>query len=434
MSKIQECAAFINQSPTPFQAIDTIKERLLKAGYEELHEAKRWKIEKGSKYFTTRNHTSIIAFEIGNALEELTFNICASHSDVCSFKIKPEHVFTKNGYVQLNTEGYGGMLCSTWMDRPLSIAGRMMVMEKGALKEKLFDLKKPCCLIPNLAIHMNRKANDEMKYNKQIDMLPMLGLDNQEFNFKKFLAKHTQLDESDIHYFDGYLYNPEPCCIWGEDNEFISGPRLDDLEMAFASLEGMLASKNNRSVNVYCCFDNEEVGSRTRQGAASTFLSEILQRITLQLGLDSEDYYAALARSLMVSCDNAHALHPNHPEKADELNKPKLNQGVVVKFNAAQSYTSDAFSASYFDVLCKKAGIPTQPFTNRSDLVGGGTLGNVSAAQVSVASVDIGLAQLAMHSTFETAGAKDIEYCIDAMREFFDHTINIEESGSFKLS
>lgn len=434
MNYTKECANFIDRSPTAFHAIETIREQLKEYGFIELQEGQRWHIEKGGKYFTTRNHTSLIAFSIGSLLQKLTFNLCASHSDTCTFKIKPESVLNKNGYVQLNTEGYGGMLCSTWMDRPLSIAGRVMVKQNNQLKEQLFDLKQPCCLIPNVAIHMNRKANEEMKFNKQIDMLPMVGLNQAQFDFKAFLAKHLDLDPKAISYVDGYLYNPEKCVIWGEKNEFLSGPRLDDLEMAFATLQGFLQAHNEEAVNVYCCFDNEEVGSRTRQGAASTYLNETLQRICLGLKKDSEEYYAALACSMMVSCDNAHAVHPNHPEKADELNRPKLNQGIVIKFNAAQSYTSDAFSAAYFEEICQAEKLSTQTFTNRSDIAGGGTLGNISTSQVSIASVDIGLAQLAMHSTFETAGAFDIECCVKALRAFFNRTIVMLDSGTFKMS
>ncbi len=432
MENIEKCMQFIEQSSTPFQAIETISEILRENGFKELFEYNNWKLEKGNKYFTTRNHTSIIAFEIGKEAEDLTFNICASHSDVCTFKIKPNNVINRNGYVQLNTEGYGGMICSTWMDRPLSIAGRLFIEKDKAIKEVSFDLKEPVCLIPNMAIHINRTANEDMKFNKQVDMLPLMGFDHKEFNFNQFLAKRLNIEEANILGVDGYLYNPQKCQIWGENKEFISGPRLDDLEMAYATLTGFLQAENSKSVNVYCCFDNEEVGSHTRQGAASTFLQETLKRINVSLNKNEDDFYASLARSLMVSADNAHALHPNHPEKADDLNRPLLNKGIVIKYNAAQSYTTDALSAAYFTSICNRVGVPCQTFTNRSDAVGGGTLGNVSTSQVSIASVDIGLAQLAMHSTFETAGTLDIEYCIKALKAFFDHTIEIESNHTWR--
>lgn len=430
---IEECAAFIDASPTAFQAVENIRRKLLAKGFVELEEGRRWKIERGGRYFTLRNHSSLIAFAPGAQLDLLSFNLSASHSDACSFKIKPQCVFQKDGYVQLNVEGYGGMLCSTWMDRPLTIAGRAMIEEDGILHEEHFNLKEPVCLIPNLAIHMNRGVNEQTSYNKQIDMLPVIALNDKEFDFKKMLAKYLKKPAESISYFDGYLVNTEKCVIWGENKEFISGPRLDDLQMAFATLEGFLAAENPAAVNVYCCFDNEEVGSRTRQGAASSYLKETLKRITLGLGYDMEEYYAALARSMMVSADNAHAVHPNHPEKADALNRPQLNQGIVIKFNAAQSYTSDALSAAYFEAICRRAKVKTQTFTNRSDLVGGGTLGNISASQVSVATVDIGLAQLAMHSAFETAGADDLEGCAAAMQEFFSHPVGLIQSGSYLL-
>lgn len=433
MNYSKECCTFIENSPTAFQAIASIKKRLLASGFSELLEGQKWNLEPNGKYFTSRNHSSIIAFTLPNQKEVKSFNLCASHSDVCSFKVKPEAVLNKGSYVQLNTEGYGGMLCSTWLDRPLSIAGRMMIEKDGLIKETLFDLKEPCCLIPNVAIHMNRSANDSMVYNKQIDMLPMVAMKQKEFDLKKLIADKMDVDKDTISMIDGYLYNPQDCVLWGEEKEFISAPRLDDLEMAYATLCGFLEAENKKSVNVYCCFDNEEVGSRTRQGAASSFLKETLKRITLNLGNTLEDYYAALANSLMVSADNAHALHPNHPEKSDELNCPKMNQGIVIKFNAAQSYTTDAFSAAYFKALCKLADVPVQTFTNRSDATGGGTLGNISTSQVSISSVDIGLAQLSMHSTFETAGTKDIEYCVKALKEFYSHTIVMPDSGTFQL-
>lgn len=421
---VKECAEFINAGVTAFQAVAEIKKTLIENGFEELQEGQRWNCKSHGRYFTTRNLSSIIAFSIGENTENLSFNICASHSDVCTFKIKPQCQIDKNGYIQLNTEGYGGMLCSTWMDRPLSIAGRAMVVENGRIKETLFDFKKPCALIPNVAIHMNRQANDGMTFNKQVDMLPMMGLGKDSFNLKKSVAESLNVEEDNISFVDAYLYNPAECLIWGENEEFISGPRLDDLEMAYATLQGFLESENSQSINVYCCFDNEEVGSRTRQGAASSYLKETLKRICFALGQDEEGFYVALARSLMVSADNAHAIHPNHPEKSDALNQPKMNEGIVIKFNAAQSYTSDAFSAAYFEAICRKAQAKTQTFTNRSDAVGGGTLGNISTTQVSIPSVDIGLAQLAMHSTFETAGTKDIESCVKALRAFFSTAVD----------
>ncbi len=426
-----DCAEFINKSTTSFHAVSSIKEKLLSEGFIELKEASTWEIKRGEKYFTSRNCSSIIAFTIGSKCENITFNISASHSDVCTFKIKPETVLQKNNYVQLNTEGYGGMICSTWMDRPLSIGGRLMINSNNKIKEQLFDLHEPCVLIPSVAIHMNREVNDGYKYNKQVDMLPMISLNQKEFDFKKYLANKLNLNEKEISFYDAYLYNPEKCLIWGDNKEFFSGPRLDDLQMAYSALEGFLESNNNKSINVYCCFDNEEVGSRTRQGAASSYLKETLKRIVFKLGYGVDEYYASLSRSFMVSCDNAHALHPNHPEKADELNRPMLNKGVVIKFNASQSYTTDGLSAAYFAHLCNVANVAFQTFTNRSDLVGGGTLGNISASQVSIPSVDIGLAQLAMHSTYETSGMHDIKDCIKVMNAFYDATIHLDDEGSF---
>ncbi len=430
---IEECASFINASATAFHAIGNIAKELKEAGYEEVKESQTWKINKGGKYYVVRNSTSVIAFQVGSDVDQLSFNVCASHSDVCSFKIKPKTVIQKQGYVQLNTEGYGGMLCSTWMDRPLSIAGRAMVREGKRIVEKMFDTKEPCCLIPNMAAHINRGANEGMNFNKQVDMLPLIGLDQADFNFEAFLAKHLGVEADQISFYDAYLANPQVCTVWGSEKEFFSGPRLDDMQMAYTSLAGFLESENTKSINVYCCFDNEEVGSRTRQGAASTFLKETMKRIVYGLEQDNDAYYASLARSFMVSCDNAHALHPNHPEKADQLNCPKMNKGLVVKFNAAQSYTTDSLSAAYFHEICKKVNVPIQTFTNRSDLPGGGTLGNISTMQVSIPSVDIGIAQLAMHSTYETSGSKDIDYAVEAMKSFFSATIVLDEENAYLI-
>lgn len=429
----KELVDFIKNSPTAFHAVDNMRNLLLKKGYEELLEGSRWNIKAGSKYFVTRNNSSIIALNLGTKLENYSLNIVASHSDAPTFKIKENAQIQVNGkYTKLNTEGYGGMICSTWFDRPLSIAGRVLVKNQDTYETKLINIDRDLIMIPNMAIHMNRDINSGYSYNKQIDMLPLFaGNDCKKDDFKKFIADEMNIDEKDIYGSDLYLYNRMNPSIWGMNEEFISSPKLDDLQCAFASLKGFLQGSNEKSINVFACFDNEEVGSETKQGAASTFLYDVLKRINTGLGKSEEDYYRALASSFMLSADNAHAVHPNHPTKTDSNNCVYMNEGIVVKSHAGQKYTSDAVSIAIFKGLCEKAGVPIQFFANRSDANGGSTLGNISMSQVSVNCVDIGIAQLSMHSSFETTGIKDTYYMVEVIREFFSS--HIEETSSHTL-
>jgi aspartyl aminopeptidase len=322
--------------------------------------------------------------------------------------------------MQLNTEGYGGMLCATWFDRPLSVAGRIVVREGERLVTKLLDMERDLLMIPSLAIHMNRKANEGVALNGQVDMLPLFGgADTEKGDFKRLIAEQAGVAPQAIYGSDLYLYNRMAPSLWGAKEEFLSAPRLDDLQCAYATLEGFRRAKHPGGVNVYACFDNEEVGSGTKQGAASTFLADVLMRLNAALGRPQEDYYRAVADSFMVSADNAHAVHPNHPEKTDPENCVYMNEGIVIKSHAGQKYTSDAVSAARFRMICERADVPVQFFSNRSDAAGGSTLGNIAMGQVSMDCVDIGLPQLAMHSAYETAGVKDTEYLIRAMEEFF---------------
>lgn len=324
------------------------------------------------------------------------------------------------------------MLCATWFDRPLSIAGRVLIQDDNSYITKLLNIDRDLVLIPNVAIHMNRTVNDGYSYNKQIDMLPLFGgSDTKAGDLKKLVAQELGVNVDDIYGTDLYLYNRMEPSIWGANEEFISSPQLDDLQCAYASLQGFLNGFNNKSINVYACFDNEEVGSGTKQGADSTFLYDVLKRVNNALGKTEEDYYRALASSFMLSADNAHALHPNHPEKTDINNCVYLNEGVVIKSHAGQKYTSDALSIAVFKGLCKQAEVPVQFFANRSDSLGGSTLGNIAMAHVSMNSVDIGLPQLAMHSSYETAGIKDTYYMIKVMEEFFNS--HFEETSTHEL-
>ena len=416
---------FIKKSPTAFHAIESIENILSDNGYKRLNEADSWDLKLGAKYYVIRNHSSIIAFDLGKSLKELSFNITASHSDSPLFKVKENALLEVRGkYTQLNTEGYGGMLCAPWLDRPLSLAGRAIVKKtvnkETRFENRLINLDKDMLLIPNMAIHMNRKANEGIEYNKQIDMLPLIGegsLNKDEF--MSMIADSINENKEDILGTELYVYNRMEPSIWGAKEEYFSAPRLDDLQCAYASLYGLLRCKNTKNVNVYACLDNEEVGSSTKQGAASTFLKDVLKRIASNLNFNDEEYLKALAKSFMLSCDNAHAVHPNHPAKTDDKNCVYMNEGVVIKSHAGAKYTTDAVSCAVFKDICQKADVPVQYFSNRSDEVGGSTLGNIATSQVSINCIDIGLPQLAMHSPYETAGVKDTLYMTMAVEEFY---------------
>ena len=428
---VKQLFKFIENSPSCFHAIKTITEELKNEGFVEIKEKDTWQIEQGKKYYVTRNLSSVIAFKIPQN-DFKSFHIVASHSDSPTFKIKANaEIEVKNKYVKLNTEKYGGMICSTWFDRPLSIAGRILVKENNAVKTHLVNIDKDLVIIPNLAIHMNREVNDGYKYNAQIDMLPLYGDNSSKGSLMKTIAKEAEVEEESILDTDLFLYNRMNGTKIGSNEEYISSPRLDDLECAFTSLSAFLSENTSNSASVYCVFDNEEVGSGTKQGADSTFLYDVLRRINISLGKTEEDYYRLISSSFMVSADNAHALHPNYTDKSDLTNKVYMNDGIVIKYNANQKYTTDAVSASIFKTICDSVDVPYQTFTNRSDILGGSTLGNISNAHVSLNTIDIGLAQLAMHSTYETAGAKDVTYMIDAIKAFYNTSIEQVEDGQY---
>lgn len=431
---VEELFQFIENSPSCFHAIETIRKKLNDEGFIELVEGRSWQIEKGKKYYVTRNLSSIIAFKIPEN-DFKNFHIVASHSDSPTFKIKENaEIEVNNKYVKLNTEKYGGMICSTWFDRPLSIAGRILVKEGNLVKTHLVNIDKDLVIIPNLAIHMNRAVNDGYKYNAQIDMLPLYGDNTSKGSLMKTVAQSVGVEEDSILGTDLFLYNRMRGTKIGANSEYISSPRLDDLECAYASLSAFLSETNSNSASVYCVFDNEEVGSGTKQGADSTLLYDVLRRINMCLGNSEEDYYKLIASSFMVSADNAHALHPNYSDKSDPTNKVYINDGIVIKYNANQKYTTDAVSASIFKSICDSVNVPYQTFTNRSDILGGSTLGNISNAHVSLNTIDIGLAQLAMHSTYETAGAKDVTYLIDALKAFYNTSIEQVEDGQYIIN
>ena len=415
----KELLAFLQNSPSCFHAVKNVTDILTAAGFTEVKEEESWELKAGGRYFVTRNQSSVIAFKIPGK-DFKGFQIMASHSDSPAFKIKENPEMTvDNKYVKLNVERYGGMICAPWFDRPLSVAGRVIVKEDGKLVTKLVDVDRDLLMIPNLAIHMNREVNDGYKYNAQKDLLPLFGDIAAKDTFMKTIAEAADVKEENILGHDLFLYNREKGSVWGANEEYVSIGRLDDLQCAFSSLKGFLAGEKKEYIAVHCVLDNEEVGSGTKQGAASTFLYDVLVRANQALGQDYEDYLRYLANSFMVSADNAHAVHPNYTEKADPVNRPYLNEGIVIKHSANQKYCTDGVSAAMFKDLCNEAEVPFQTFTNRSDILGGSTLGNISNTKVALNAVDIGLPQLAMHSPYETVGVKDTEYLIKAATKLF---------------
>ena len=414
---------FIDESVTAFQAIDSISKILKKEGYEELDETKPYKIVKGHKYFITRNGSSVIAFNVGKKLTNPSLQVVASHSDCPSFKVKPEAFIFEKDYLKLNTEIYGGPIYYPWLDRPLSLAGRAILKKGNTIKTIGYVDEEPFCVIPSVAIHQNKDVNNELKLNPQIDLLPLVSTDKADI--KEYLCSKLKVKKEDVLGFDLYLYPIQKAFNWGMNKEFISSFHIDNLECAYTTLCGFVNNFNDENINIYCCFDNEEVGSLTRQGADSNFFELSLRRISESLKLD---YYSLLANAMLLSCDNAHALHPNHPEKSDPVNRPLMNKGVVIKYNANQSYTSDGLSSALLKSLMDKNKLPYQYFANRSDSRGGSTLGNISNAHVSLLSVDIGLAQLSMHSPLETAGVKDIDYMIKTIKAFLKAHLTIKDN------
>lgn len=419
---------FIDKSPTMFHAVYETRERLIEKGYEELYLEDKWKLRKGGKYFTTKNNSALIAFRVGNKkVSESGFRLIGAHTDSPTFRIKPNsEIISENNYLKLNTEVYGGPILNTWFDRPLSIAGRVTVRTEDALnpEEYLVDLEKPILVIPNLAIHMNRDVNNGVETNAQNHTLPVLAMVNDKFEkddyLLKLLSEEMDVQKEDILDFDLYLYEVEKGSIIGLNNEFISAGKLDDLAMVHAGMKALVDSEGLNATNVVIAFDNEEVGSSTKQGAASPMVKNILRRISICLGEDEEDFYRAIEKSFIISADQAHAVHPNYSEKADPTNRPVINKGPVIKYAANQAYTTDSVSASIYESICKNASVPVQKFVNRSDLRGGSTIGPISSTQLNIDSVDIGNALLAMHSIRELGGVKDQFYVYKSFLEFFN--------------
>ena len=429
---IKRLLSFLDASPVNFLAVKNITEELEQNGFRRVDATEALgEVKAGDKLFVTKNDSSVYAFQIGKKpLAESGFHMICAHCDSPTFRIKPNaEIDCEGGIVKLNTEVYGGPIMSTWFDRPLTLAGRVIVKGADVMRPKtlLLHIKRPLLQISNLAIHFNRQVNDGVQLSKQKDVLPILGIISSELERGNMLMniiveelnKQQEVAREDILDFDLYLADATPACTFGVHDEFISSGRLDDLSMCYAGLEALIASETTDTTQVLAIFDNEETGSQTKQGAGSPFLSYMLKRIALAQSGTPEAYYQAVERAFMISADNAHAWHPNYPEKYDPTNHPVLGGGPVIKFNAAQKYASDAMSASVFAGLCHKAGVPCQRFVNHSDVAGGSTLGNILASSIPLRGVDMGNAILAMHSCRETGSTQDHEYCVKVFTQFY---------------
>ena len=423
--RIQDLMTYLDSARSVFHAVEGLRTILEENGYTRLQESGAWELAPGGKYYLTRGGAAIMAFRIP-VNPPRGFLMSASHADRPTFQVK-ENAELSGKYTRLAVERYGGMLMGTWLDRPLSVAGRVLVETPTGIQTKLVDIDRDLLLIPNVAIHMNRKANEGYAWNPAVDLLPLIGGADAKGKFAELLEEAAG---GKILGHDLYLYVRQKASVWGLGGEFLSSAALDDLECAYCCTQGFLNAAPSDSVPVLCVFDSEEVGSSSLQGAASDLLESLLQRICAERNWEMAKM---LANSFMVSADNAHAVHPNHPEYADAANAPVVNGGVVLKYNANQRYCTSGISGAIFRKICQKANVPVQSYYNRADLPGGSTLGNISLCHVSVPTVDIGLPQLAMHSCYESAGVKDAEYLMDAMAVYYSQTLVCPADGCYEL-
>lgn len=423
---VKELMTFLDGAPSVYHAVEQLRRMFEDAGYTRLDEGGRWDLQVGGKYYLTRGGSAIVGFRIPCA-DPQGFLMTASHSDRPTFKIKENGELDGN-YVRIATEKYGGMLMAPWFDRPLSVAGRVMVETEAGVQTKLVNIDRDLMMIPNVAIHMNRKANDGYAYNPTSDTIPVLGGKDAKGRLMALLEEQAG---GEILAHDLFLYNRDRAKVWGAQEEFFSAQAIDDLECAWSTVKGFLTAGESRSIPVVCVFDSEEVGSNSVQGAASTLLADTIARICRARDLEPE---RMLSQSFLISADNAHGIHPNHPELADAANAPVVNGGVVLKFNANLRYTTDGVSAAVFRRVCRLADVPVQTYYNRADIPGGSTLGNISLGQVSVPTADIGLAQLAMHSCYETAGVQDVEHLLKAMQVYYGSTLTVTAEGTYLLN
>lgn len=432
MNRTKELLEFIANSPTAFHVVESVAKQLNANGYTALKESEAWELIPGKGYYITRNQSSLIAFRMPTNRPN-RFMITATHSDSPNFKLKSNHLAKQgDNYIKLNTEVYGGSIFSSWFDRPLSLAGRVILSKNGSFISKLVNIDRDLLMIPNVCIHMNRNVNSGLSYNAAVDMMPLFAQQGlAETTVKGLLAKELNCNESEIAQADLFVYARTEGTIWGANSEFFSAPRIDNQMCVYATLQGLLNATTSDD-NVCVCYiaDNEETGSATKQGAGSAMLSDTLERIARATGTDKMQL---LASSMMLSADNGHAIHPNHPEFSDAQNAPRMNAGIVIKNNAAQKYATDAIASALFTSICQKASVPFQYYSNRSDLPGGSTLGSISNTKVSLITVDIGMAQLAMHSAYETAGVLDTQYLIDATKQFYETALVTNGDGDYRL-
>ena len=425
----QKLLTFLTDSHSCYHAAERVTQELLANGYLSLWESHPWNLTEGGKYFVTRGDASVIAFRIPRKAFR-GFIISASHSDFPTFKVRENaEVLSAGNTVRLSVEPYGGVIMRSWLDRPLSVAGRVMVREDGRIVKKLVFVDRDLLVIPSVAIHMDREVNKGTPLKPNVDMLPLFTSGKETGTFRRVVADSIGVSEEEILATDLFLTPRMSATLVGANEEFISSPRLDDLQCVFGCLQGFLAAEESQSVPVFAVFHNEEVGSSTRQGADSTFLTDVLFRINRAMERSDEEYLTAVANSFLVSADNAQAIHPAHPEYADGTEAPVLNGGLVVKYHASQRYTTDAVSDAVFRQICADANVPVQRYSNRADLLGGSTLGNISTTHLSIHSVDIGLPQLAMHAACEVAGSRDTEYLVQAMTAYYGTSILNEPDG-----
>lgn len=423
--KIEELCSFLNSAKSVYHSTQSIKNRLEEEGYQYLSESAVWKLEPGGKYYLTRGGAALLAFRVPRQ-EPAGFMISAGHSDRPTFKMKENPVLTGK-YARLAVEPYGGMLMAPWLDRPLSLAGRVLVEKDGGVETKLVDIDRDLLLIPNVAIHMNRQVNQGYAWNPAVDLIPLMGSIGTE---EKLIPLLEETAGGKILGHDLYLYVRQKASVWGLEEEYISAAAIDDLTCIWCCLEGFLNAGESNAIPLFCTFDSEEVGSNSMQGAGSNILELTMLRICRAMGWEAD---RMLGQSFMVSADNGHAVHPNHPEYADPNNAPVMNGGIVLKFNANQKYTTDGVSASIFRKICEKAGATAQTYCNRADIPGGSTLGHVSMTHVSIHSVDVGLPQLAMHSCYETAGVRDVLSFVDVMTGYFGSSLQSDRDGSYQI-
>ena len=427
---IRRLLDFLDASPSCYHAVDNLTRRLETEGYERLWEAEPWTLRTGGKYYVVRGDSSLVAFRVPGGVPA-GFMLAAAHSDSPTYKVREEaEVLSAGNCVRLAVEPYGGMIARSWLDRPLSVAGRLVVRREGGIATQLVNVDRDLLVIPSVAIHLDREVNQGTALKANTDLLPLLGCGTERGRFRALLAEAAGVPEEDILSTELFLYPRVSAVALGAEGELVASPRLDDLQCVFGCLEGFLTAKEGGSVPVLCVFNNEEVGSGTRQGADSTFLTDVLERVSTALG---RDWRCMAVNSFLVSADNAHAVHPAHPELSDGAERPVLNGGVVLKYNAGQKYTTDAVSGAVFREVCRAADVPVQRYSNRADLPGGSTLGNISSAHLSIPSVDIGLPQLAMHAAYEVAGSRDTALLARAMEEYFSRSFRYLPDGTIKI-